>query len=254
MALHALGRGVFVGAIAVSALLAVEFDFGVRRTLMALLTGFLGFAVVSAGEGLIVALWSVLRGLFQRLRLPRGAAALRAVPPAPVGRVLGAFVYVAGDVLWPQSFLKQLNLPVVGEIAIALTGLTFVAVALARTPGRHRAAWVALWLAPAVLVGAFVAWVADRGFDGYLEPAPTVASAAILPDDPGARGPYAVRTLVYGSGTSVRRPEYGAAVDLRTTPVDGSSIFAGYGGPAEAFHRWYWGFGFDALPRNGLVW
>lgn len=254
MALHALGRGVLVGSIAVTALLAIEFDFGVPRALVALLMGFLGFAFLSAFEGVAVLLFRVLRGLFRRLRFQGGLAALGAVPPVPVGRIVGAFVYVAGDLLWPQSFLNQVNLPVVGEIAIALTGLAFVAVALARMERRARAARVALFAAPAVLILAFVGWVAIPGFDGYLDAARAGASAAVLPDDPGARGPFAVRTLTYGSGTSARRPEYGDAVDLRTAPVDGSAVFAGFGGPADAFHRWYWGFGFDALPLNGLVW
>lgn len=255
VALHALGRGVLVGAIAVSALLAVEVDFGVPRVVVALLMGFLGFAFVSAGEGLVVLLWSVLRGAFRRLRFQRGVAALGAVSPVPVGRILGAFVYVAGDVLWPQSFLQHINLPVVGEIAIALTGVAFVAVALARMEKRTRAARVALLATPAVLIVAFVGWVANPGFDGYLDAAQVGSPRSTLAiDDSGARGPFAVRTLSYGSGASARRPEYGADADLLTTSVDGSPVFGGYGGVAGAFFRWYWGFGFDALPLNGLVW
>lgn len=255
VALHALGRGALVGAIAVSALLAVELDFGVPRLLVAAVLGFLGFAFVSAGEGLVVLAAALLRGLLGRLRAERAAAAVRAAPAVPVGRVLGAFVYAAGDLLWPQSFLKQVNLPVVGEAAIALTGLAFAAVALARRPGVPRAARVALAAAPVVLVAAFAAWVADRGFDGYLD-ATTVAAASAPPGlaDPGAPGPYAVRTLAYGSGTGTRRPEYGPGVDVVAPTVDGTAVYAGYGGLAGAFHRWYWGFGFDALPLNGLVW
>ncbi|HSG90419.1 MAG TPA: hypothetical protein VLA56_14485, partial [Pseudomonadales bacterium] len=105
VALHALGRGVLVGAILASVLLAVEFDFGVPRIFVAGLMGFLGFAFVSAGDGLVTLLRSLLLGLFRRLRFRRAEAALRAVPPVPVGRILGAFVYAAGDVLWPQTFL-----------------------------------------------------------------------------------------------------------------------------------------------------
>jgi dienelactone hydrolase len=63
-----------------------------------------------------------------------------------------------------------------------------------------------------------------------------------------------VRTLTYGSGTSMRRPEYGDGADLLTRSVDGSAVFGGYDGPSGAFYRWYWGFDFDALPVNGLVW
>lgn len=255
VALHALGRGVLVGAIAVSALLAVEFDFGVPRLLVAALLGFLGFAFVSAGEGLVELVAAVVRRVVGRRRPRRGAATARVAWTTPVGRLLGAFVYAAGDLLWPLSFLKQINLPIVGEVAIALTGVAFVAGALARRPGVARVARVGLWVAPVVLVAAFGAWVADRGFDGYL-PAVPVAAASAPPGlaDPGAPGPYAVRTLAYGSGTSRRRPEYGPGVDVVAPSVDGTAAYAGFGGPAGAFHRWYWGFGFDALPLNALVW
>jgi dienelactone hydrolase len=254
VALRALGSGVLVGAAAVSALLALEFDFGVPRIFVALLLGFLGFAFVSAGEGLVVLLWSVLRGIFGRLRRPRVVEALHAVPPVPVGRIFGAFVFVAGDVLWPQSFLKQVMLPAVLEIGLALVGLTFVAIAVARTRRRTpaaRAAWSAM---PAVAILAVAWWVANPGFDGYLAAGPVGTSSFGLVEDPGAPGPFAVRTLTYGSGTSARRPEYGAGADLLTTSVDGSTIFGGYGGLAGSFFRWYWGFGFDALPLGGLVW
>jgi dienelactone hydrolase len=245
-----------VGATAVSALLSVDMDFGVPRVFVALLMGFLGFAFVSAGEGLVVLSWSVLRVLFRRLRLRRAVEALRAVPPVPVGRVLGAFLFVAGDRLWPQSFLRHIMLPVVGEILIVLTAAAFLGVALARMPGRTRSGRAA-WLAPpAVLLLAFLLWVANPGFDGYVVAAPVVAVAPTAPglEDPGARGPFTVRTLSYGSGTSARRPEYGAGADLLTSPVDGSQIFGGYGGAAGAFFRWYWGFDFRALPLNALVW
>jgi dienelactone hydrolase len=244
-----------VGAMVVSALLAVEFDFGVPRIFVALLMAFLGFAFLSAGEGIVVLLWSVLRGLFGRLRFGRGVEALRVVPPVPIGRIVGAFVYVAGDVLWPQSFLKHLMLPAVGEIAIVLAGLAAMALALARMERRTRPVRVALLALPTALILAFVLWVADPGFDGYVVAAPVRAAPATLTiEDPGARGPFAVRTLTYGSGTSVRRPEYGAAAGFLTTSVDGSRVFGGYGGLAGSFFRWYWGFDFGALPLNGLVW
>jgi dienelactone hydrolase len=256
VALRALGTGAIVGAVAVSALVAVEVDFGVPRILPVLIMGFLGFAFVSAGEGIVVGSWSLLHVLFRRLRVRRGAAVLQTVPPVPVGRILGAVVFVAGDRLWPQSFLRHIMLPAVGEILIVLTALSFMAVALARMQRgtrMGRAAWLA---PPAVLLLAFVLWVASPGFDGYVVAAPVVAAAPNAPvmEDPGAPGAYAVRALSYGSGSSARRQEYGPNVDVLTSSVDGSSIFGGYGGLAGSFFRWYWGFGFDSLPLNALVW
>jgi dienelactone hydrolase len=252
--LRALGSGALVGATAASALMALEFDFGVPRVFVGLLMGFLGFAFVFAVEGVVVLLWGVLSRIFARLRRPGVVAALRAVPPVPVGRILGAFVFVVGDVLWPQSFLKQIALPVVLEISLVLLSLTFMAVAVVRTERGTRAARAA-WLAtPAAVILAFAWWVADPGFDGYLVGGLVEPSSLGLVEDPGARGPHAVGTLTYGSGTSARRPEYGAGADLLTRSVDGSTIFGGYGGLAGSFFRWYWGFDFDALPLGGLVW
>jgi hypothetical protein len=68
--------------------------------------------------------------------------------------------------------------------------------------------------------------------------------------DPSLPGHYPVRTLTYGSGDDRRRPEYGAEVTLRTAPVDGSALLQGWSGLRTA----YWGFGPEALPRNGRVW
>jgi hypothetical protein len=86
----------------------------------------------------------------------------------------------------------------------------------------------------------------DPAFDGAL-PAANLA-------DPGARGPYGVRTLSYGNGADPRRPAYGANAALRTPTVDGSSILQPLGWGADEAREWFWGFGRDALPINGLAW
>lgn len=75
------------------------------------------------------------------------------------------------------------------------------------------------------------------------------AAAVTLPD-PAQPGPYAVRTLTYGSGEDQHRPEFGADVDLVTTPVDGASFLSGW----TELRTAYWGFDETALPRNGRVW
>jgi hypothetical protein len=255
VALHALGRGVMWGAIGVCALLAVEFDFGVPRLLLAPVMGFLGFAFISAGEGLTLLLWKLLRALFARLGLVRGTQLLALLPPVPVGRLLAAFVFIAGDMLWPNSFLQNIVLPVVGEMAIVLAGLTAMLVALARMDGRTRPAQVSLMAPAVILILAFVAWVVNPGFDGYVAAAP---ETAVAPDlavaDPGQPGPYAVQSLSYGSGQSRHRPEFGENAALITPVVDGSALFAGYGGLIDTYYQWYWGFDFRQLPLNGTVW
>ncbi|MBN1262283.1 MAG: MFS transporter [Anaerolineae bacterium] len=93
--------------------------------------------------------------------------------------------------------------------------------------------------------------------DGFARTPPINAAAQsadnVVPlalPDPAQPGPYTVRTLIYGSGEDRRRPEYGAGVDLRTTPVDGAALLEGWSGLRSA----YWGFGPEALPRNARVW
>ncbi|HVN04604.1 MAG TPA: hypothetical protein VMT86_09320, partial [Bryobacteraceae bacterium] len=75
--------------------------------------------------------------------------------------------------------------------------------------------------------------------------------AAANPADPGT---YRVRTLFYGPGTDIRRPEYGAAVAIRTSTVDASAFFKDFRGWKRWARKKYWGFDFDKLPLNARVW
>jgi hypothetical protein len=117
-------KGILWSAVIVSALLAVEFDFGFPRIFLALIMGFLGFAIISLGEGIAILLWKILGLLFRLLRFNPGVRTLQSIPATPIGRILGAFIYIAGDMLWPNSFFQHITLPVVGEISIVLAGFT----------------------------------------------------------------------------------------------------------------------------------
>ncbi len=93
--------------------------------------------------------------------------------------------------------------------------------------------------------------------DGRTLPPPVNAAAlaeadipALTLPDPSQPGPHAVRTLTYGSGQDLLRPEYGADAALITLPVDGSRLIGGWSG----LRRSAWGFGPEALPLNGRVW
>ena len=136
VALHSLPTGVTWATILVTASLALEWELGIPRLLVAAIAGFMGFAFLAAGEGIILLLWKLLGALFARLGIARGTQFLEFLPPAPVGRLLAAFVFIAGDILWPNSFLQSIVLPVVGEITIVLAGLTVMMIALARMNGR----------------------------------------------------------------------------------------------------------------------
>jgi len=78
--------------------------------------------------------------------------------------------------------------------------------------------------------------------------------ARLAAADPADRGPYAVKTLFYGSGTDIRRPEYGASVAIRTRTVDASEFFIDFKGWRRWARRKYWGFDLDSLPLNARVW
>lgn len=254
-ALHSLATGVTWATILVTASLALEYDLGIPRLLFAAVAGFMGFAFLAAGEGIVLLVWKVLRALFARLGLARGTHLLELLPPVPVGRLLAAFVFIAGDLLWPNSFLQSIVLPVVGEIAIVLAGLTVMMIALARMEGRGRPAQLALIGPPFLLILAYAAWVVNPGFDHYVAAAPETAVASPLTiADPGQPGPHAVQSLNYGSGQNRHRPEFGTNADLITQAVDGSAIFGGYSGLIDAYYQWYWGFDFRSLPLNGAVW
>jgi hypothetical protein len=243
VALHRLATGVTWATILVTASLALEFDLGIPRLLVAAIGGFLGFAFLAAGEGIILLLWKLLGALSARLGLARGVQLLELLPPVPIGRLLAAFVFIAGDVLWPNSFLQSIVLPVVGEIAIVLAGLTVMLIALARMNGRSRPAQLALVGPPILLTLAFVVWVVNPGFDNYVAAVPETAVTTTTPltiADPGQPGPYAVQSLSYGNGQNRHRPEFGDNAALITPVVDGSALFGGYSGLSDTYYQWYW--------------
>jgi len=79
-------------------------------------------------------------------------------------------------------------------------------------------------------------------------------AAPLALGDPSLSGPYAVRTLTYGSGADHQRPEFGASVTLRTKPVDGSKLLDAWKGRAAWARTRYWGFDAKQLPVQARVW
>jgi dienelactone hydrolase len=71
--------------------------------------------------------------------------------------------------------------------------------------------------------------------------------------NPADRGPYAVKTLYYGSGTDKRRRYYRDSVAIKTKAVDASAFVSM--NPDQAKDRKnYWGFDAKQFPINGRVW
>jgi dienelactone hydrolase len=80
------------------------------------------------------------------------------------------------------------------------------------------------------------------------------APAELDVENPANPGSYSVKVLFYGSGTDIRRPEYGSQVALKTPTVDGSKFFKDFKGWRRSLRRHYWGFDADKLPLNARVW
>jgi len=105
------------------------------------------------------------------------------------------------------------------------------------------------------LLATLAWWLAQPGSSAHLvEVATSSMATPIGVPDPSTSGPYAVRTLTYGSGSDRRRPEFGTGVALRTAPVDARPFLKDFRGWREAIRRRYWGFGAEAFPLNGRVW
>jgi dienelactone hydrolase len=71
---------------------------------------------------------------------------------------------------------------------------------------------------------------------------------------PAEKGPYQVKTLTYGSGKDLHRPEYGAEVDIKTDSVNGLPFIDDWDGFSGWWREKYWGFDSRSLPINARVW
>jgi hypothetical protein len=80
-----------------------------------------------------------------------------------------------------------------------------------------------------------------------------LAHQLITAPNPGEKGPLAVRTLYYGSGTDKRRREYRDSVTIKTKAVD-ASPFVSMEPDVAKDRKDTWGFDTKAFPVNGRVW
>jgi dienelactone hydrolase len=145
-------------------------------------------------------------------------------------------------------------------VAAAVLGATIATVMsrrLAESSRVSRAATHVLLVTAAGFIAGFVSILAD---DGDLEnlsswrPRTELMPPTLSVSNPAAPGEYAVRTLVYGAGTDIRRPEYGPSVAIRSSTVDASGFFRNLAGWRRWVRRQYWGFDVDTLPLNARVW
>jgi len=251
-----LGSGALWGAIVASMLAGYEQRL-IPLPWNLLLFAFLGFALVSAGDGLLTLVWKLLGFVFRRVQAERPLRWLHTIPQAPIGRLLAVVLFLYGRRLFPESIFKNISLPPSTHLLVWSITLGGGLVTVARMPARRQQTRLAL-LGAALLLNAFcVGWLLYRGSDSYLareELTPATAVAPLSLPNPGLAGPYTVKSLTYGSGTDRQRDDYGAAAALTTPTVDGSALYAGFGGLGGAVADWFWGFDYRHLPLNGRVW
>jgi hypothetical protein len=72
--------------------------------------------------------------------------------------------------------------------------------------------------------------------------------------DPSQTGNYEVSTLIYGSGTDIKRPEYGKDVDIKTKTVDASVMLKVDKGFKAKTRAWNWEFDVKKFPVNDRLW
>lgn len=234
--------GLLLAATILSALFAANNFLAPPRLWSALI----GFAALAAGCAVAGGLILLLAVLFQSL--PR----------------FYRWALVATLPLLIMSFFAPASVP--GAVVVGLGAMVVCSLLGAGLGVLLRGGWPRLTAVQRVItvVGLVLGLGGVLGGGGWLwlddgAPAAPPTNAAALSatsvtplalPDPSQPGPYAVQTLIYGSGQDQRRPEYGAQVALQTTPVDGSAFLAGWSDGRTGF----WGFGPDSLPRNGRVW
>ncbi len=159
-----------------------------------------------------------------------------------IPNLFAPFVYVIGVVGSLIGLIRALALPVpdrpVGPVRRALVGVGLIATVL-------------------VTVGATAIAVDPGTTSGLVRHDPVFDGVAVTPaglTDPGAAGPFEVERFSYGSGRDSRRTAFGTDAAIVTPTVDASAVLPRLGAGRDEIRSWFWGFGPEALPIDGLVW
>jgi dienelactone hydrolase len=274
---HVVGAGVdglvvglVVGYCVVTGVTAPTQHLGIPAPVAMLVVGALVAAVALAGAGVGLLVTRSAGWIGARLRSVGDGRTVRAVTSAVswpfrlVGRLPGGWIGALLALIWlasegrlvaPVGFLVP---PGMLSTFIYLGAIVFALTAMARAawPG-HRLVAAGLGAVALLLGGASLVYGVWPGPTDHLVPADAAYAGPVIDtdlEDPGSPGPYPVETLSYGSGHDVRRPPFGADAAILTPTVDAARFLPRLGAGSDEARAWWWGFGTDALPLNGLVW
>ncbi len=237
-------KGVVWGAIAVALWIAIVGGIYLKSGFGRAIDLTFAFMIALLGVPLVALLIALLLTI------------LRKLPRILSGIVIGACVLVA------LAFPPQLGF-ILGA-TLLLTECTLGATIATFCAGHFREAHLSKKIITITLcVGAIAAniglyiFLASPGNDKEILRIGQVSSPDPRPlavPNPANVGPNPVLTVFYGSGSDLRRPEYGKSVAIKTKTLDASLFFKDFKGWKEKLRRRYWGFGMDKLPLNARVW
>jgi len=197
------------------------------------------FAVAALGIPLLALIVALLLTILRRL------------PRLATGLIVASCVFFG------------LAIPLLGVIiglVAALLGATAASIFLVRFRDAALSKKIITVVLFAASLAAAVTIVVFFAIDGTdkdilrLEATGSPSPPALSAPNPALAGSYTVKELIYGSGSDIRRPEFGKSVAFKTATVDASLFFKDFKGWKADLRRRYWGFGMDKLPLNGRVW
>ncbi|MGI8741488.1 MAG: hypothetical protein ACR2NN_02745 [Bryobacteraceae bacterium] len=157
---------------------------------------------------------------------------LRKLPRLATGIILGAGAFIA--VQWPPPLGF-----IMGAIFALMEGILGATIATFLI-GHFREAALSKKIITILLfviaVAANVSLYVFLSSEGAtseimrLKQADSPAPPSLSASNPADRGPYTVKFLLYGSGTDIRRPEYGKSVAIKTATLDASKFFKDFKG------------------------
>ena len=232
------------------------------EVLIGILVCCLGIGLLGLLHALFIVIGRALPRLFKG-DFFQGLGSIFKAIPIPSGSAIWA-----SAMFWLLLLLLWFNYPfpfafLVGPFMIIMEALLggaigFIAGGGFKQTGRIKKILVVLQAVLVILFNIYIVlWLSSPGSDSHLVTYKTCVPShleKLEAPDPSLPGTYKAAFLTYGSGSDIKRPEYGEKVNIKTEPVDASVILKGYTGFKAKVRTWYWGFDIKKLPLNGRVW